>query len=103
MFKAFLDVVILQTLEHESATAYRVDKLLLNKFNAKLSPGVTYTKLDAMVRSGLLRCTLRNKKAYSLTKKGKKMLSDKSLIIQEIHSYSVTLFETRQESASNTY
>jgi DNA-binding PadR family transcriptional regulator len=94
MLKAFLDVVILQALEHGSATAYRVDKHLLDRFNAKLSPGVTYTKLESMEKSGLVKCRLHNGKTYSLTEKGKKILSHKPLIIQEIHTCSVTLFES---------
>ena len=55
MLKAFLDVIILQMLEHKSLTAYRIDRFLLDRFNDKISPGVIYGKLATMERLGLIK------------------------------------------------
>ena len=94
MLKAYLDMVILQILEHQPMTSYRIDILLLERFHARISPSVTYAKLDVMERNGWIKCKPHDGKTYSLTKKGKELLSNKPLIIKEIHSSTITLFES---------
>ena len=94
MLKAFLDVVILQMLEKRSMTAYRIDNLVLDRFHAKISISAIYVRLENMERQGLVKCKLHDGKMYSLTEKGKELLSNKPLIIKEIHSIAITLFES---------
>ena len=99
MLKAFLDLVILQMLEQRSMTAYRIDRLVLDGFQANINPGVIYGKLAAMERLNLIKCKPQNGKIFSLTEKGRKLLCNKALIIKEIHSSTITLFESKQEKA----
>jgi DNA-binding PadR family transcriptional regulator len=98
MLKAFLDVVILQMLEHQSMTAYRIDNFVLDKFHAKINPSVIYAKLATMERIDLIKCTPNNGKTYSLIEKGKKLLCNKALIIKEIHGCTITLFEGNRKN-----
>jgi len=41
--------------------------LLLERFHSKISPSVTYAKLDVMERKGWIKCKPHNGKTYSLT------------------------------------
>jgi len=94
MLKAFLDLVILQTLEQRSMTAYRIDNLIGDRFHAKISANVIYTKLATMEARCLVKCKLHDGKTYSITEKGKELLCNKPMIIKEINSSTITIFES---------
>jgi DNA-binding PadR family transcriptional regulator len=93
MLKAFLDVVILQMLCHQSMTAYRIDSLILERFQAKINTGVIYSKLVTMEREDLVKCKMNFGKTYSLTEKGEKLLNNKASIIKEIQNSTINIFE----------
>lgn len=98
MLEAFLDLIILQMLQYRSMTAYQIDNLIMDKYHSKISPSVTYAKLATMERLGLIDCHLHNGKAYNLTEKGKELLDTKAIIVKEIRSNTVTLFEINQNN-----
>ena len=94
MLRAFLDLIILQILQHRSMTAYRIDSFIMDKFSTKLSPSVVYAKLYSMERQDLIKCVqLGHSKSYSLSGKGKELLANKHGIIEEIRSSALILFE----------
>jgi DNA-binding PadR family transcriptional regulator len=50
-----------------------------------------------MERLDLIKCKPHNGKTYSLTEKGKKLLNNRDLIIKEIQSTTIILFENLPE------
>jgi DNA-binding PadR family transcriptional regulator len=80
-------------LKQQPVTAYQVDSLIMDKYHSKMSPSVIYARLAIMERQGLIECHPDHGKTYSLTEKGKQLLSKKTMITKEIRSAAVTLFE----------
>ena len=48
LLKAFLDLIILQTLKHHPMTAYEINNCIFKKHKSKINPNVIYTKLATM-------------------------------------------------------
>lgn len=95
LLKAFLDVIILQLLKEKSATAYKIDNIILRKYQIKMSPSVTYAKLATMERQGLIECHLNNGKIYRITEKGKEITDNETAIIREIKVNAIIIFKFR--------
>ena len=85
ILRAFLDLVILRMLLHQSMTAYEIDNAILKKFGVKRSPNVVYTRLATMERKGLISCAhSKHGRVYSITDKGRKRAGNIPSIVEEI-------------------
>jgi DNA-binding PadR family transcriptional regulator len=94
MLRAFMDIIILQIIGHQSITGYQIDSFIMDKFRTRLSPSVVYAKLCVMEEQDLIKCVhLGHSKSYCLSEKGKELLANKHEIIEEIHSSTLILFE----------
>ena len=74
--KNFLDIIILQELEHKSGLGgYDIMMIAHNKFGTMISSGTVYMVLYALQRKGLVNSLQDSKRTfYELTDKGLKVL-----------------------------
>jgi len=74
------DLIILGIIYKQPAHAYRVRKVMLEKFGVALYPGVFYPRLRRLENSGIIKGRWeaedgRKRRVYNLTAYGKKLYS----------------------------
>ncbi len=75
--KGILKLLILKELEKSDATGYELIQKISVKTSKKPSPGSVYPLLKELANSGFLTVRVEgNKKIYSLSEKGKKVLEE---------------------------
>lgn len=99
--KGYLKFFVLNQLSRKSLTGYSIMKEVKKTYGLKLSPGSLYPLLFKLEKEGLV-VVKQNKrsKTYSLTKKGRSMLSkirtEKNKIIRRVRSIYSMLDPTQE-------
>jgi DNA-binding PadR family transcriptional regulator len=96
LVRAFLDVLILQTISRKPMTGYELDNYILKKLKLDIGPNVIYTKLSSLERQNLITCTSYGRgRIYMLTKSGASMVGELGHIVEEIQR-SAIIFDKHQ-------
>ncbi len=96
MIKSFLDTIILANLSNSDYwSGYDVIDFIHDKFGFLMSSGTVYSLLYSMERNGLIKSTsVRRKRVYTLTDKGRKTISVLLKSKEEIQRFMRNLINT---------
>lgn len=90
--RAFLDVVIMRMLLNRSMSGYELENEILSKSKERIGPNVIYTKLSAMEHQKLILCiTTGHGRKYELLDTGKKIVTDREKLFEEINNSIMTV------------
>jgi DNA-binding PadR family transcriptional regulator len=85
--KAFLDLNILLALAEQPLTGYKISRLFVKKFGVLISPSMIYSNLNILEKKRWIKCSRKHdRRTYSLTEQGQKIVENMTTITQEIRS-----------------
>ncbi len=92
-------MIVICLLSHRSRTGYAINNLVIKKFRVIPSTGQVYNTLVSLERAGLITCVRDNPgRAYELTVKGKKIIENLPNVVEEIHSFTRLLLQSRHKN-----
>jgi DNA-binding PadR family transcriptional regulator len=95
VFRVFLDLIILRTLEEQPMTGYKIIRLFHKKFGIFPNPSMIYSNLKAMEKKNWIkRVPVEDGKTYCLSERGRKMVDSMSVFTQEIRDAIRTMLES---------
>ena len=97
IIKDFLDLIVLTELQNGSLSGYDIISIVFRRYRFLISAGTVYSQLYKLERTGLIECTLcEKKKIYSLTSHGKFTID--TIMKETFMKYSVESFRKTYDS-----
>jgi len=95
VFRAFLDLIILRTLNEQPMTGYKLIRLFHKKFGILPNSSMIYSCLAAMEKKNWVkRVLVEDGKTYCLSAQGQRVLNSMSVFTYEIRDAVRTMMES---------